>query len=93
MSYRTIALCAQDQSLVQRVNACVAQEGEWQNPYGWTGQHMWAISIANDIEDAYAYALSVDNPDPGGDEGVVTDGMILAKVQSLMNPPAMPTEP
>lgn len=88
MSYKTISISAEDQSLFKRVEASAAQEGEWQNPGFWVSQHIWAVCSANDIEEAYAYALSVDNPDPGGDEGVITDQMILSAVQYLMHPPA-----
>ena len=43
----------------------------------------WEVSAKSDIEAAYASALAAGNENPGGDEGVITDGMILAAVQSL----------
>jgi hypothetical protein len=43
------------------------------------------IAAAQDIEAAYASAVAAGNEHPGGDEAVITDGMILAYVQA--NPP------
>jgi len=42
----------------------------------------WAVGGAADVEAAYASALAADNPDPGGDEAVITDQMILSNVQA-----------
>ncbi len=83
MSYSTIAVCAADQSLAKRVTAASAQEG-----HGATLNldYFWQVASAQDIEAAYASALAAGNPDPGGDESVITDGMILSVVQA--NPPA-----
>jgi len=44
------------------------------------------VYTASDVEEAYAYALEVDNPNPGGDETVVTDSMILGVIQGFFNP-------
>ena len=90
MSYESIALCTADSVFVQRVMGCAAQEGEWANPGAWMSQHIWAVASAPEIEQAYKYALDQDNPNPGGDPGVITDAVILAHVQPLINPPAMP---
>jgi hypothetical protein len=49
-------------------------------------QVIWAVASANDVEAAYASALAAENPDPGGDETVITDGMILAHVQANLPP-------
>jgi len=46
----------------------------------------YPVATATDIEAAYASALAADNPDPGGDEAVITDGMILANVQAKWPP-------
>ena len=56
----------------------------------------WPISIDN--EDAYEYALNTDppNPNPGGDDTVITDEAILAGVQLYWPetwPPAPTTPP
>ena len=77
--------CANDLALVDRVSAAVAQEGSTA-PAGDAWTVMWPLSAASDVEAAYASALAAGNPDPGGDEGVITDGMILANVQAHWPP-------
>jgi hypothetical protein len=49
------------------------------------------VSAASDVEAAYASALAAGNPDPGGDPAVITDAMILAKVQAAL--PDLPDLP
>jgi hypothetical protein len=85
MSYNTISTCANDQAFKARLNAAAAQEGAV-DPIGVAYQLVWPVSTAADIEAAYASALVAGNPNPGGDEGVITDGMILSAVQSAWNP-------
>lgn len=84
MSYLTISQCVADADFQQRVNACTYQEGG--NPYAHSSL-MWDVAGKADIEQAYAYALEVANPAPGADETVITDGMILSAVQSILTPP------
>ena len=84
MSYKTIYASANDQSLIGRVTAALAQEGH-DNPGLVLGEVIWPVCSAADIEAAYASAVAADNPDPGGDESVITDQMILSAVQA--NPP------
>jgi len=94
MSYSTIARSSTDQALASRVIAAAVAEA-WNTPNGDTGygadvkassengrRMVYPVCIASDVEAAYASALAAGNPDPGGDEGVVTDGMILANVQA-----------
>lgn len=78
MSFATIAQCAADSSLTNRIMACAAAEGD----HNMVGQLVWPIAASSDIEAAYAYALANGNPDPGGDETVITDQMILSAVQA-----------
>lgn len=78
MSYKTIDASFKDEALVGRITACCAQEH--QEPLT---DVIHAVCTASDVEQAYAYALTAGNEDPGGDEGVVTDGMILANVQAF----------
>jgi hypothetical protein len=80
MSYATINKCANDESLQKRVTSAAAAE-QSANPEGTMFALMWPISTAADVEAAYASALAAENPDPGGDESVITDGMILGLVQ------------
>lgn len=88
MSYLTIAQCVADAAINDRVNACVAQEGGDLNAK--PAMLVWEVASKSDIETAYAYALSVDNPAPGSDETVITDQMILSAVQSIMAPEPEP---
>jgi len=82
MSYGTIAQCANDSELQARIQACFVQEGgDYQQ---MPGQLYWDVATASDVEAAYASALAANNEHPGGDEGVITDGMILANVQAHM---------
>lgn len=95
MSFATISQSAQDAALTSRIMAAAVQEA-WNNPtaadsaFGRDVQAspenarrmVWPVCIAADVEAAYASALAAGNPNPGGDETVVTDGMILANVQT-----------
>jgi hypothetical protein len=83
MSYNTINTAAHDQALLGRVAAAAAAEGA-DSPTGAASQLIWLVAAASDIEAAYASALAAGNPDPGGDEAVITDGMILSAVQANM---------
>ena len=86
MSYSTINLCAHDQSLFGRVSAACAAEGRTLDTNTAAYDVIWAVAAAADVEAAYASALAAGNPDPGGDEAVITDGMILANVQAHLPP-------
>jgi hypothetical protein len=86
MSYNTIHLSSLDEALLGRITACCAQEHK--EPLTAL---IWSVYTASDVEAAYASALAADNPNPGGDEGVVTDGMILSNVQAFgATPPLVP---
>jgi hypothetical protein len=85
MSYSTINLCAHDAALLGRITAAAAKEGA-DKPEAAASELIWAVSAASDIEAAYASALAADNPNPGGDEAVITDQMILSAVQANLPP-------
>lgn len=89
MSFHTINLCANDASFQGRLRACCAQENRPPDPDTAMWAVRWPVSTKSDIEQAYASALAADNPDPGGDESVITDGMILSAVQSIPVEPAV----
>jgi hypothetical protein len=93
MTYTSIAISAGDYALVRRVASCAAQEGVTGDATAWATQHIWEIVSSTEIEEAYEYALGTENPNPGGDEGVITDAMILANVQPMLLPPPEPTPP
>lgn len=88
MSYATITVCANDEAFQGRLTAAAAQEGWADPPTAMFRDLRWPVSAKPDIEAAYASALAADNPDPGGDESVITDGMILSAVQATPAPPA-----
>lgn len=87
MSYTTIHQCANDQEFQARLTAAAAQEGEENPDYVMGVKLRWPVASATDIADAYEFAVNSDNPSPGGDPTVITDAMILAKVQAILNPP------
>lgn len=84
MSYSTVAKCSHDEVFLDRVTACIATEGYTMDPNMYAMSIIWMVSAHDDIEQAYAYALTAENPNPGGDETVITDQMILSAVQPLM---------
>ena len=104
MSYATISTSTSDNALAQRIGACAGQEA-FRNPnvhdtpyaifvrefpYGQPAELIWAVATTYEAE--YASALASGNPNPGGDEGVITDGMILSAVQANW-PPKAPGSP
>lgn len=84
MSYAIIAAIAESPSLFRRVQACAAVEKK-PTPYQtWVWTHLWDIAASPGWAAKWASALA--NPaieDPGSDEGVITDGDILATVQAI----------
>jgi hypothetical protein len=83
MSYRTQALLAGDVHIIDRVAACAATQTHV-DPLRFAWENAWKLSAEPGWDAAYAYAITESVPDPGNDEGCITDGMILAAVQSLI---------
>lgn len=89
MSYRTHAVMARNESLMQRFTAAAATEGIPQAST-WVQQNMLYMVKADAIAawDKALAAASSDDGDPdkaidmGLDESVVTDQMILSAVQA-----------
>lgn len=94
MSYESIAKAFVDPDLIARVRAAVAKEAFANEELGATitgklilasgpdmvlPKFLWPVCIAT--EAAYAYALDVDNPNPGQDPGVISDGDIGSAIQ------------
>jgi hypothetical protein len=86
MSYLEQDAIAGSQSMMSRVAQCATQEGvpeadvwasvnrrKWAASPGWDAA--WASSLASHPGGGH---------DPGRDEAVITDGMILAQVQSMI---------
>ena len=71
---------------MDRVTACASQEGA-SDPYTAMQSLRWPVASASDIEAAYESALAADNPAPGADPTVITDGMILSAVQANLPTP------
>lgn len=86
MSYSSIHRCVGDSAFQGRVSSCVAQEqsghGSAPAPYLFVDPFCWVVASASDVEAAYAFAILSENPNPGGDPTVITDGMILTNVQA-----------
>lgn len=82
MSYNDIADMAGNSYLKQRIAACAVTEGVTHiSPMAWASVHQWYIVANPGWSDNWAYARAAQNPEPGRDEAVITDGMILSAVQ------------
>ena len=84
MTYYLISVMAVDPDLMARIQACAAQEGAEPDPWSWAQANVLVICAQPGWADAWASALASGNETPGRDEAVITDGMILAAVQSLI---------
>ena len=95
MTYNAIAAAAQDQHLRSRIAACIAQETptDTRHPIALADQIQWRVVAAPGIADAYSYAVLTEVENPGKDEAVVTDLMLLAAVQPLLVAPEVPVQP
>lgn len=86
MSYNTIAAMSGDFALRMRLYACAGQEGV-QNPTQWVDTNIWRIVSNSEMSEAYKYAQDTNVVNPGRDEGVISDSVILAHVQPLLVTP------
>lgn len=87
MSYYDISVMAKDGHLRERIAACAVTEGITNpHPTAWADKHQWQLAASPGWGAAYSYAAATGNDNPGQDEAVVTDGMILAAVQAILNP-------
>ena len=90
MAYFDVSQLAADSHFLGRVSACYAVETNAVRdrvpPPQWAQQHAWEMAAQPGFGDQYASALAQNppNPEPGKDPGVITDGQILAAVQSLL---------
>jgi hypothetical protein len=84
MSYNSIAASAGDYALQRRIASCAAQEGAPGDPMTWALTNIWSIVSEPEIENPYEYAMGQENPNPGGDEGVITDAVLLAHIQPMI---------
>lgn len=106
MSYTTITQATRDDALRDRVIAAGVKEAIAGAPEFADTQvatalkntpslaltyFLWPTSI--DYEDEYEFAVNSDNPNPGGDVGVITDANIQAVVQLNWPPDDVPLPP
>jgi hypothetical protein len=89
MSYRTLAQLAHDEHFLTRVTACAATENI-AGPERWSRENQWQLAAAPGFDDAYAYAKNTGVEDPGNNEGVINDSMILSAVQAIRGPVEVP---
>lgn len=91
MSYLTQNEIANSTAMLARVAQAAAEENLGSDPDRWTYENRRDWASAPGWDDAWeSYRAShPDEPelDPGLDEGVITDGMILSQVQSMVVPP------
>lgn len=82
MSYNTVAQMSRDFDLKERVAACASTEGE-REPVAWAEANMWRLAGSPGWDGAYFAAVDAKRDEPGRDEAVITDSMILSAVQAL----------
>jgi hypothetical protein len=90
MSYLTQNEIANNRAMLDRVAQAAAEEDMSLDPDRWTYENRRDWAAAPGWDDAWESAR-VTHPeedyDPGTDEGVITDGQILAQVQSMAPTP------
>lgn len=89
MTYLVQSEIAANPSMLTRVAQCAAQQDR-DDPDAWAHQNRREWAAAPGWEDAWASALASHPPvdgeepyDPGADEAVITDSMILSQVQAM----------
>lgn len=85
MSYATHAAIVQSGSLRQRLTACAAQEGA-PNPPQWVNANIWPMPTSEWIAAWNAAEVGDPGGDHGANEAAITDAMILAVIQPMLNP-------
>jgi len=89
MSYLTQDEIANNRAMQSRVAQAAAEENISGDPDRWTYDTRRDWAAAPGWDDAWESAkVSDPDGDPGTNEGVITDGMILSQVQSMV--PTMP---
>ncbi len=83
MSYATIAAITQSGALYQRLTAAAAEEAKDTTPGSWVSNHIWELAASPGWAGAWESAVENGVTDPGANEAVITDGMILSAVQPI----------
>lgn len=92
MSYLTQAAIASNGAMHNRIAQAAATEGN-PEPDAWAAVNARKWAAAPGWDAAWESALAADpDADPGTNEAVITDAMILSQYQS-MNPTEEPEEP
>ena len=95
-TYLTISEIAATPRFQARVAACAAQQGAADPPM-WAHENRWKVAAATGWAAAVDYWRAVNPEAPADgwatDPACITDGMILAKVQPMLLPPAPEPEP
>jgi hypothetical protein len=86
MAYWDIAQMSADPDLTARCAAAAAQESI-PDPRDWAAEHMLDLAASPGWSEAWASAVAGENPNPGRDPAVVTDGMILSATQAVNSAP------
>jgi len=84
-AYLTISVIAQDLNMQNRVIACAAQQ-RIGDPQFWAINHSYQWASSPTWAEKWDYAVANNNPEPGADPAVITDGDILATVQFMVQP-------
>ena len=83
MTYSTVAAMTHSVSLAEREYAAIAKEG-FDPPEPWQYQWRWKLASQPGWDAAWDSAVAGGIEDPGADQSVITDGMILSAVQMLI---------
>lgn len=86
MSFYAASVMATNNALRDRIASCVAGEGE-ADPFGWLGRNIYRIVSDSDWVTKWDYAEDTKthnvNPDTGARDDVISDAMILSRVQAI----------
>lgn len=86
MAYQSVVEMASSQSLLARIVAAAAGEGQTE-PLAWAQARIWQVVSSPGWGEAWDYGTSTatdeQNPDTGMRPGVISDAMILSAVQSV----------
>jgi hypothetical protein len=91
MTYKSVADMAENFALSRRITAGAAKESV-DNPQGWTQLFRWEVASQPGWDAAWDSAVAGGDTDPGNNEAVITDAMILSGVQAVITA-NMPPEP
>jgi hypothetical protein len=74
---------AQDYALTQRITAAAAKESI-DRPDQWAQQNRWEVASQPGWDGAWESAVAGGIENPGMNDAVITDGMILSGVQAVV---------